>query len=130
MSSRPGAVTLAVGASGHDLSRGAVHVLELRAALASASPSPSVSPTPSGSPSSVPLGSFLDQMQQEISATEAGLDVQLHPWGLFGTSVASLGDMDGDGIPELAVGAPEHGPSMEGAVIVLFLRSNGTVKSH
>ena len=40
----------------------------------------------------------------------------------FGSSLASLGDMDGDGITDLAVGAT-------GAVYVQFMNSNGTVKS-
>jgi hypothetical protein len=48
----------------------------------------------------------------------------------FGRSVASLGDLDGDGIADLAVGAIRNtGGSDRGAVYVLFLNSNGTVKS-
>ena len=41
----------------------------------------------------------------------------------FGVSIASMGDMDGDGIVDLAVGT--YGDS---AVYVLFLNTNGTVK--
>ena len=59
---------------------------------------------------------------------------QLVPGDLFGNSVASAGDLNGDGTPDLVVGAPEHdtgspastGP---GAVFVLFLRSDGSVDS-
>jgi len=49
----------------------------------------------------------------------------------FGSSVASLGDLDGDGITDLAVGAiyDDTGGSNRGAVHVLFMNSNGTVKS-
>jgi hypothetical protein len=49
----------------------------------------------------------------------------------FGRSVASLGDLDGDGITELAVGAhgDDTGGSTRGAVYVLFMRSNGTVQN-
>jgi len=49
----------------------------------------------------------------------------------FGWSVASLGDMDGDGVTDLAVGArgDSTGGSGRGAVYVQFMNSNGTVKS-
>src|SRR5690606_20060407 len=50
----------------------------------------------------------------------------------FGASTAALGDLDGDGIADLAVGAPEDddGSSNRGAVWILFLNADGTVKSH
>ena len=44
----------------------------------------------------------------------------------FGSSLANLGDLDGDGIPELAVGAPFDsvlGQNEVGAVYILFLDS-------
>ena len=49
----------------------------------------------------------------------------------FGTSVSSLGDLDGDGVTDLAVGArgDDTGGSDRGAVYVLLMNSNGTVKS-
>jgi hypothetical protein len=49
----------------------------------------------------------------------------------FGNSVASLGDLDGDGVTDLAVGAnkDDTGGLERGAVHVLFMNSNGTVKS-
>jgi len=43
----------------------------------------------------------------------------------FGASLACLGDLDGDGRPELAVGAPEDGD--DGAVWLLSLNTDGTV---
>jgi hypothetical protein len=48
----------------------------------------------------------------------------------FGSSIASLGDLDGDSLPELAVGAisDDTGGSYRGAVHVLFLNANGTAK--
>jgi hypothetical protein len=50
---------------------------------------------------------------------------------VFGISAAALGDLDGDGITELAVGAmfDDTGGAGRGAVYVLFLNSNGTVKN-
>jgi hypothetical protein len=49
----------------------------------------------------------------------------------FGSSVCTLGDLDGDGISELAVGAygDDTGGSEAGAAYVLFMNSSGTVKS-
>jgi len=47
---------------------------------------------------------------------------------LFGSSVGVVGDLDGDGIQEVAVGALGLGSG--GAVFILFLNSDGTVRSH
>ena len=49
----------------------------------------------------------------------------------FGSSITSLGDVDGDGIADLAVGAvgDDTGGSYRGAVHVLFMNANGTVKN-
>ncbi|MEE8156072.1 MAG: integrin alpha [Phycisphaerales bacterium] len=69
---------------------------------------------------------------QKISDTQGGFTGMLdgHDW--FGRSVASLGDLDGDGVSDLAVGAvrDDDGGSARGAVWVLFLTTNGTVMSH
>jgi hypothetical protein len=43
----------------------------------------------------------------------------------FGYSVTNVGDVDGDGVTDLAVGAPG---SYVGSVFILFLTRNGTVK--
>ena len=50
----------------------------------------------------------------------------------FGTSIANLGDIDGDNIPDLAVGAPndDDGGEDSGAVWILFMRSDGTVREY
>ena len=64
---------------------------------------------------------------QKISDTQGGFTGT----GLGGVSVASLGDLDGDGVGDLAVGAgSDDGGPGRGAVWVLFLNTNGTVKSH
>lgn len=49
----------------------------------------------------------------------------------FGISLTSLGDLDGDGIADLAVGCDRDntGGPMRGAAHVLFMNSDGTVKS-
>jgi len=50
----------------------------------------------------------------------------------FGQSIASMGDIDGDGIQDLAVGAPgdDDGGGQRGAVWILFMNADGTVRSH
>ncbi|MFC1879190.1 integrin alpha [Chloroflexota bacterium] len=50
----------------------------------------------------------------------------------FGRSAAAIGDLDGDGVQDLAVGAygDDTGGSLRGAVYVLFMNANGTVREH
>ena len=49
----------------------------------------------------------------------------------FGSSMASLGDLDGDGVADLAVGAvlDDAGGENRGAVHVMFMNADGSVKS-
>ena len=70
--------------------------------------------------------------QQKISASAGGFTGVLDEQDTFGASVAGLGDVDGDGTPDIAVGAigDDDGVSQAGAVWILFLHPNGTVKGH
>lgn len=66
----------------------------------------------------------------KISSTSGGFTGPLFNQDEFGRSVCSPGDLDGDGAPELAVGSPTDntGGTRRGAVWVLFLRQDGSVK--
>jgi len=71
---------------------------------------------------------------QKISDIEGGFTGELNDSDLFGRSIASLGDLDGDGITDIVVGAQldddgGSGVTQRGAVWVLFLNSSGGVKS-
>jgi len=71
----------------------------------------------------------------KISDTDGGFDGGLKDADFFGSSVASLGDLDGDGVDDLAVGAigADEGAPIDfpnrGAVWILFLEADGTVKA-
>lgn len=69
---------------------------------------------------------------QKISNTEGGFTGALNDGDAFGSSVTSLGDLDGDSVTDLAVGArtDDDGATNSGAVWILFLNSDGTVKNH
>ncbi|MBL4652179.1 MAG: FG-GAP repeat protein, partial [Flavobacteriales bacterium] len=69
---------------------------------------------------------------QKISDTQGGFTGVLDNGDWFGMSITNLGDLDGDGITDIAVGAraDDDGGTNRGAVWVLFLNSNGTVKSY
>ena len=69
--------------------------------------------------------------EQKVSATQGGFGGVLAPNVAFGSAVAGLGDLDGDGVPDLAVGAVDDGDGFPsaGAVWILFMNFYGTVKS-
>jgi PKD repeat protein len=68
---------------------------------------------------------------QKISATAGGFTGLLDDNDSFGWAIQTLGDLDGDGVSELAVAASrdDDGNIDSGAVWILFLNPNGTVKS-
>lgn len=67
---------------------------------------------------------------QKISDTQGGFTGVLNNGDGFGISVANMGDRDGDGVQDLAVGArfSDDGGSNRGAIWIIRLNSNGTVK--
>ncbi len=69
---------------------------------------------------------------QKISDIRGGFTGILDDIDNFGWSAASLGDLDGDGVGDLAVGAMrDHDwATGRGEVWIMLLNSNGTVKSH
>ena len=100
-------VDIAVGAPGDDdgvIGHGAVWILFLR-----------------------PDGAV--QFEQKISAAEGGLAATLNGGDRFGEALANAGDMDLDGVIDLAVGAPfdDDGAIDSGAVWLLFMKPDGTV---
>jgi len=68
--------------------------------------------------------------EQKISDLDGGFGGTLADSDEFGAAVASLGDLDGDGIVDIAVGAPRDagGGSNRGAIWILNLDTDGTVK--
>jgi hypothetical protein len=69
---------------------------------------------------------------QKISNTEGGFTGVLDNGDSFGIGVASLGDLDCDGLVDIAVGAvlDDDGGTDRGAVCILLLNADGTVKAH
>ncbi len=68
---------------------------------------------------------------QKISATQGSFGGTLNAYAAFGTSIANLGDIDNDGIIDLAVGSwsDNDGGTKRGAIWILFMDNDGTVKS-
>ena len=76
-----------------------------------------------------PIGSI--QGQQKITAGVGGFVGPLASSDEFGSALAAPGDIDGDGVPDIAVGTwgDDDGGTGRGAVWILFMNPNGTVKA-
>jgi len=76
-------------------------------------------------------GDFTVRDYQKISDIQGGLNGVLEAGDYFGGSVANIGDINGDGIIDLAVGAyrDDDGGLNRGAVYILFMNSNGTINN-
>jgi hypothetical protein len=74
--------------------------------------------------------------QRKISSLQGGFGGTLRAEDSFGWSVENVGDLDDDGVIDLVVGATrddggEPDPALDyGALYVLFLREDGTVRKH
>ena len=67
----------------------------------------------------------------KISELSGGLNTTLGNRAAFGSDIALIGDLDKDGIDDIAVGGPRHTVSgiSKGAIWILFLNADGTVKN-
>jgi len=94
-------------------------------------PSPTASSTPSASPSSASVGSVFDPVV--IGEDAGGLPPGIiSPTDTFGKRIAGIGDIDEDGIPDIAVGAErdDDGATDAGAVYIVFMNSDRTAKGY
>ncbi len=69
---------------------------------------------------------------QKISSTQGNFSGTLQFEDFFGGSVANIGDLDGDGVTDIAVGAYRDDDLSinSGSFYILFLNTDGTVKNH
>ena len=72
---------------------------------------------------------FTVNSHQKISAISGNLNLELEFQDYFGSSITNIGDLNNDGVVDLAVGAyrDDDGGLNKGAVYILFMNSDGTV---
>ena len=70
--------------------------------------------------------------QQKINETNGNFSGNLSNDGVFGTDIANLGDLDGNGVNDFAVGASSSSSQgfRQGEVWILFMNSDGTVSDN
>lgn len=70
--------------------------------------------------------------QVKISSGTGNFSGSLSDGDLFGSAVCGIGDLNNDGVPDIATGAvgDDQGGSNRGAIWILFMNANGTVNSH
>lgn len=70
--------------------------------------------------------------ERKIDHLSNGLAAELEDGDNFGVALAAPGDMDGDCIPDLVVGASadDDGFTFGGAIYILFLNADGTPREH
>jgi hypothetical protein len=68
---------------------------------------------------------------QKISSLEGNFNGDLDNKDVFGSALDGLGDINGDGVPDIIVGAylDDDGQSAAGAVWLITLNNNGTVQA-
>ena len=73
----------------------------------------------------------------KIGAGSGGMpESEIVAGDFFGYGVAGMGDLDGDGVPDLAITAPNAEPAgapanaNQGALFICFLHPNGSVREH
>jgi len=119
----------------------AVVVARLGHLLPSASPSPSLTPSVSPNPSATPSVSPTPSVSSSPAAVGTVFDAVRMGSGLgglpsgvisttdrFGIHIAGIGDIDGDGIPDIAISADDQGSTSSGAVYIIFMNSDRTAK--
>ena len=75
---------------------------------------------------------FMDSDENVVSVEEIDARVSNGPSlgnnSFFGTSIANIGDYDGDGVDDLVSGTHKEGPgSSQGAIFIMFMNTNGSL---
>jgi len=66
---------------------------------------------------------------KRIGAISGGLTSPVDAGDRFGIMSAAIGDLNDDGVPDIAVGATNHSGFSNGGVTVIFMNTDGSAKS-